>query len=159
MLMRITDIYRLVIGYNRKTQHKSGILIPITSDGIYGYNDYRYDLYYVVDDIQNFIKEFRFEFEEDIKNYSVDYYIFFPFRELCNKKIIGKFVDKLYYDDALMVIMNEFDELIWVYEEEFNWYKVFKDSTNAIDLDKSIIFEPKLNKDLVKLIEEIYYAF
>ena len=157
--MRITDIYRLVIGYNRKTQHRGGILIPITGDGIYGYNDYRYDLYYVVDDIQNFIKEFRFEFEEDIEKYDVDYYIFFPFRELCDKKIIEKFVDRLYYDDALMVIMDEFDELIWVYEEEFNWYKVFKDSTHAIDLDKSIIFEPKLNKDLIKLIKEIYYAF
>ena len=148
--MRITDIHKMIVGYNGKTQHRGGILVPIMNDGLYGYNDYRYETYYVVDDVQNFVKTFRYDFEYEIEKYSVDYYLFFPFKEDCDNETLKKFMDRAYVDDVLMNILDEFTELIW--DEDNNMRQYF-------DINHSRIFEPTLNKELIKAIEDIWYNF
>ena len=139
--MRITDIHKMIVGYNRKTQHRGGILVPITNYGSYGYNDYRYGTYYVVDDIKNFVKTFKRDFEYELENECITYYLFFPFREDCSIKVLQNFIDKTLIDELLMNVMCEFETGL------------------HCNVENSEIFEPTLDKQLVKAIEDIHYNF
>lgn len=83
--MTVKDIEKRIIGCTSKTKNMSGAIIPIKDDGEYCafVNDYghkylRYDTFYQVDNVHEFVKTYVVDFMCDIDEDENIYYLFIP---------------------------------------------------------------------------------
>ena len=106
--MRITDIYKLVIGYNRKTQHKSGILIPIDYDTDEYGAIIPFNIYWQVEDVHEFIKTYK----HDLLEYIDNGFVFLPLKKGKTFEDIVYINDGFYwndyYGDGLLVFLDHY---------------------------------------------------
>lgn len=106
--MRVQEITDNVIGYNNKTKHMKGLLIPIDYDAdIVGVIPY--SIYWEVEDVYEFIKNKHNLLEE----YTDNGFVFLPLKK--NKTfedivyINEGFYWNDYYGDGLLVFLDHYD--------------------------------------------------
>ena len=103
--MTVKDIEKRIIGCTSKTKNMSGVIVPIKDDGQYfafvddyGHMFLRYDTYYQVDNVHEFVKTYIVDFMFDIDENEDIYYLFIPNYEAD------------YVDEVLWEVMDYLDD-------------------------------------------------
>lgn len=118
--MRMKEITDNVIGYNNKTKHMKGILIPIDYDtdivGIIPFN-----IYWQVEDLHEFIKTYK----HDLLEYTHDGLVFLPLKKNKTFDDIDYINDGFhwndYYGDGELVFLDHYEFDISLSEEIVNY--------------------------------------
>ena len=115
MMKEITDN---IIGYNNKTKHMEGLLIPIDADvvGVIPYN-----IYWEVEDLYEFIKN-----EHDLLlEYTDNGFVFLPLKKGKTFEDIvyinASFHWNDYYADGLLVFLDHYDFDITLSKELYSY--------------------------------------
>ena len=114
MMKEITDN---VIGYNNKTKHMKGVLIPIDTDTV---GVIPYSIYWEVEDVDEFIKNYK----HDLLEYT-DGFVFLPLKKGKTFEDIfyinASFYWNDYYADGLLVFLDHYDFDITLSEELYSY--------------------------------------
>ena len=99
--MRMEEVSSKILGYNNKTKHKSGVLLPVDQE-LRRYGSISCDYYWKVQDIHEHIKTYKYELLEEVQNGEL---IFLPFKaEWCFKAFdyIGCIDEDFTYEDGIV---------------------------------------------------------